>query len=317
MHMERTITALVAAVFFLSGCKEELWSLKFDENIVANRFILSSDEDNIQSEYLTAIRKVFADNKVDPSKFSLSIDKNDRSIIHVAAELNKQEIRSIEDSFRQTIQARQLMLEANIKAATEETASLSEQAEIVFDINFRISKDVELTYTVTSLDILEAGLSGTDPNTRTIGISCNVVALVDPPEGIASLIFNGTDSEISLSTGTNHFSTNTYEATLAFSDPTIHSLYTNGKMSLSANTASNDIQARAGRSYGKTKKLLLDIGKLQEEAPIEDGSLEYFHKAKLDDECEAMAAALGRPFTFTFGKSLDRLTKVEVYKKQN
>lgn len=310
MHTTR-ILALMALFSLLWGCKQELWSLKFSENIQANRSLVSTAQSNIRSEYTTAIGLIFLQHGVSPDDFELSIDPDDKTVIHISASLDTDIFQAIHETFTKQLELpNRGPVTATITATAEDDAAKPAEERIEIKFDFTIDNEVELTHAVTSHDLVNAALGGVHPNDRLTAIYCNVVATLENPATISSFTFDGSNSSIDLPQGGHAYSTDHYRATLSLSDPDLQALYEQGKISFQANRTVGNIGQQRDRMNGKTSRFSIALGPLPKEAKLENGAVDYWENLVLVDQCRSMAAAYGSPFSLTFGTGMDRLVKV-------
>ncbi|MGN2622497.1 hypothetical protein ACTCUN_04805 [Stutzerimonas balearica] len=311
MHTTRAL-ALMALFSLLWGCKQELWSLKFSENIQANRSLVSTAQSNIRSEYTTAIGLIFLQHGISPDDFELSIDPDDKTVIHISASLDTDKFQAIHEAFTKRLGlSNRGPVTATITAtATEDDVAKPAEEHIEMKFDFTIDNEVALTHAVTSHDLVNAALGGVHPNDRLTAIYCNVAATLDSPAAISSFTFDGSNSSIDLPQGGHAYSTDHYRATLSLSDPDLQALYEQGKISFQANRTMGDIGQQIDRRDGKTSRFSIVLGPLPKEVKLENGAVDYWENSALVDQCRSMAAAYGSPFSSTFGTGMDRLVKV-------
>ncbi|RUR51301.1 hypothetical protein [Vreelandella populi] len=301
----------------LAGCDNELATLTFDHHVI------DSSNDTLIQVYHDELKALIAEQGIDPEDIKITSSTKDRRSIVLKTPFfggpDDSLIPPLKEHLQSIVNNKEATLEVTFNLLPDKMSVISsgEREEIEalaqeYVVTLEIEEPVILA-DYSLLDGANAALSGSE--TVESHASCSIAMLVEPKLPFQKLTLGGEAEE-----GFNQIlvkklsNSNTFReipVDITTNSQKLQEALENNQVTMFINIRDeyvNPIRAML-EGKGNRQQLEIDFGSIGA-IRHEYGSLNRHQMSGLEKRCTNMAAAYGRPFTYQYGESLDRLESV-------
>lgn len=321
-NMDRPISyaALFLASLLISGCDKDFATLTFERSVRTDRDGLGH-QDAILPDYREQLAELIRAQGVDPDLVRPRVtDGIGRKVVlsePIFGGLEPEQKAALQQAFEDIVKQREkpigmtvILRPENMEHATETTRQKAAELPRQYDTKVELH-DVALSISFGLGDMLNAAMQGARAmNSQSY---CNVTARVKPALPFFQLMTGESEQKsvafLLVKSITSPYSRDSIPADVRFESANLQALLEQEKIVISSNLTENTQSFRNSRGLTQFEILIGQMGIIQHE----HSKVDIYSHNSLKTECEAMASALGRPFSFHMGDSIDRLASVIFY----
>ncbi|MGE8499652.1 MAG: hypothetical protein ACN6O6_19280 [Pseudomonas sp.] len=313
----------VPLALLLSGCDKDFATLEFESRVQNNAYRVDVSAANIMSVYRLQLSDVLRKQGIDPEQVDMRLGESGGSTIVFSTsmfkELEEARKAALHDALKAIVDGREQAIGVTFTLRPEDmeagSAGVREQAVALpreYTTGLGV-KDVLIGVSYGLTDVLNSALAGSRQTDSEA--FCSVSMTVEPQLPFYDLrLFEreGKPAEAMLTKNLyTPYSRDHIPVDIAVDIPELQAALASGDMEMSTQLTGDTAGGRVRNKRGISQLEIL-IGPLGQ-VSHEQAKVEYFSHTHLESKCREMAAALGRPFTYKMGDSLDRLRSVSVY----
>lgn len=309
--MKRLSLLLLPLILALTGCKEDFATLHFQDSVRSDPKAGPQFSDELVHEaYKQSIFQALSAQGLDPDAVALERDKKDDKVIHlrlVDYSLSPEQRGSLRALLEQVTSARnassmKVRLELDTAHASVNPPGPSGLADSI-DATLEFAPEFDLMLARNQQDSMRAIVSHSAIEGE---VSCKIAARLAPATGLKLMAYETLDGDqafVSLLTRSGSIAK--VPLKVHFADPDL----------------SRHIQQKTVVAWPSSSKITRPAPVPLDELAIRIGSLGMqtlttaqpfdTRKDELQALCDQKMQALGRPFTFHLGRTLDRLNRVD------
>ncbi|MDO6707577.1 hypothetical protein [Photobacterium sp. 1_MG-2023] len=318
---------LMGLTLVLSGCGNDdvnFARLSFDHSVVDEDY--RRDDNTIQQVYMDGLHQIFKEAGIAPEDVKIHFDeeKLDSSSLLLSTSEKKQMTEAqkvaVQNALEQILADKKRTMTVRFSLRPEEMKTdkkeyREEAARLNKEYTTELTvKDVMVGISYNMLDSLLMAMQGTKRNEGEA--FCTVALTLSPVLPFSGLVVNDKDEQpvsTSLIRGHGYYAY-TVPADIQLGDPHLQTKLDNSQIYLSTEITNSSQRYILRHNQGKRglRQLEIELGSL---GPVnhEYGKVTDYVSSSLDQKCRKMAAEFGRPFSFSMGDSLDRLSSVAFY----
>lgn len=321
----KKFTALISAsmVIALSGCKEDLWVLKFAEPVRNDRewTRLPYSTLDILDIYKDEIHTLIRERNLDPENFELIHLEGKEGAILVQADTNaapRKVIDLLERDLHEIVNAHHKpMLSASLdiyppNAGEDKSSFLDRSISTSYKLHLKFKEEEVFFRTNLANHLFGAIIDPDGPREEVV--LCTAKAQLHEPLAFGSMNFEHKNGKmiglVSLESGA--YRSNNVPAQLTFSDQRVQSLLEKGALAVTANYRADTLENNSSESKELTD-IYLHFAAIKKKTRT--NNLLPWELDELKKQCRNEAKRVGRPFSLYLGDGLDRLLEINSLRK--
>lgn len=315
---------LASAMISLSGCKEDLWILKFSEPVRNDRewARLPYSTLDILDTYKNEIHAIIRGRNLDPEHFELIHLEGKEGTILVQADTDavpQKAIDLLERDLHEIVEARQKpMLSASLDISPQ---SPGKEQRLLFDRephpSYKLNLDFkgeDIFFKTNLADHLFGAIIDPDAPRDEV-VLCTAQAQLHEPLDFVNIKFEYANGKADglIDIDSEMHQSNNIPAKLTFSDKQVQSLFEKGALMVTANYRLAPLENSSSTSKGLTD-VYLHFAEFKKKTRT--NNLHPWELEELKKQCRNEAKRVGRPFSFYLGDGLDRLIEINSLRTQ-
>ncbi|CAM0555894.1 hypothetical protein EHLJMEHL_00982 [Vreelandella titanicae] len=301
-------------IFLLAGCDNEFATLEFNDRV-------NKTDNTLSQNYRDELTALISEQGINPEDIKIETHSNNNESIVLKAPFFRKpddnQMAALRDALQDIIDNKDTTLEVTFTILTDDLNDLSpEDKEIIETLEQEYTVDLEFKEPLIVVgqsfgDSLQAAFSQ-DGRTQS-NASCSMVMTVEPALPFQELKLRGGSEDeleyIFIKNVRGGYITHSVPVEITTRNQQLQEALENFDVAILTNIRSGELRRELGNARDGIQQLELDLGPMGT-VRHENGAVSSSQMWSLKNKCGNISLPYGRPFTYEYGESLDRLESV-------